>query len=177
MFWWSGRIGVERRASLESQAFVVLSFVVLIFQRQFILKRQRFGFYFILLSVYLLPVNVHAKMICRLLSDNGVRETFGFSQGNHCNVSCSHGGVRRHMFSLAPRQKQKLLCSAQLCSADELRIEGFGLPGRCCWHRRWQLPVNLLPQKHRRLPKANPAYAQQMVELLASISVVCSRLD
>lgn len=176
MFWWSGRIGVERRASLESQAFVVLSFVILIFQRQFIVKRQRFRLLFFW-SVYLLPVNVHAKMICRHLSDNGVRETFGFSQVNHCNVSCSHGGVRRHMFSLAPRQKQKCLCSAQLCSADELRIEGFRLPGGCRWHRRWQLPVNLLPQKHRRLPKANPAYAQQMVERLASISVVCSRLD
>lgn len=152
MCWWLGRIGVERRASLESQAFVVDSYGSQLLDSnisQLILKwcsldsNDKDSDF---LSIHQLPFSVHSKISYRLLSDNGVRET-----------------------------RNAVL-------AYELRVEDFRLPGMGgggggCWHCWWQLPVNLLPQKHRRLLKANPGYVYHMVELLASISLVCSKLD
>lgn len=70
------------------------------------------------LSIHQPPLNVHAKISYRLLSDNGVRATVGFSQANRCDVSRGHGGVPRHMGPLTQRQEH------WLCPADRK------LPGR-----------------------------------------------
>lgn len=81
MCWWLGRIGVERRASLKSQAFVVDSYGSQLIDSnisQLILKwcsldsNDKDSDF---LSIHQLPFSVHSKISYRLLSDNGVRET------------------------------------------------------------------------------------------------------